>query len=418
MPEKMTMSYESEIRDTLDRIGRENGHIRSFPYFTACAWQWFDPEQRKTVKPAVAVLGPGVPGELILAAGAAPYYILGGSLKSGAWSEDLVPRDTDPVSRSVLGFLQDPEGPDYSGTLFIVPVTSDSMRKTAYLLREQGRNVHIVDVPPQRSDFFAREKWQAQMIAMTEAVSRHTRTRVTAARVRSAIETADCAAKALREFLSASCGREDLITGGARLLVQNSYYYTGDLSRWTAELRRLNEELRSRRKRFVPGGGSRPGILLMGSPVYFPNYKIPFLIQDIGLNVLRNIDVTTLKDQIRPVLPGKRRSRDTLIRMAADRWYDQDGSPAYAANDALYRSVVRCLKQDRIEGVVYHVLKGQIEYDFELERLEALFDRYGIPVFRLATDYQYQDVEQLRIRMEAFSEMLHQNRYREERMAQ
>ena len=44
----------------------------------------------------------------------------------------------------------------------------------------------------------------------------------------------------------------------------------------------------------------------MGSPVYFPNYKIPFLIQDIGLNVLRNIDVTTLKDQIRPVLPGKR----------------------------------------------------------------------------------------------------------------
>ena len=168
----------------------------------------------------------------------------------------------------------------------------------------------------------------------------------------------------------------------------------------------------------MPGGGSRPGILLMGSPVYFPNYKIPFLIQDIGLNVLRNIDVTTLKDQIRPVLPGKRRSRDTLIRMAADRWYDQDGSPAYAANDALYRSVVRCLKQDRIEGVVYHVLKGQIEYDFELERLEALFDRYGIPVFRLETDYQYQDVEQLRIRMEAFSEMLHQNRYREERMAQ
>ena len=53
-----------------------------------------------------------------------------------------------------------------------------------------------------------------------------------------------------------------------------------------------------------------------------------------------------------------------------------------------------------------------------LERLERLFDSYGIPVFRLETDYQYQDVEQLRIRMEAFSEMLTQNRFREERMAQ
>ena len=42
---------------------------------------------------------------------------------------------------------------------------------------------------------------------------------------------------------------------------------------------------------------------------------------------------------------------------------------------------------------------------------------YGIPVFRLETDYQYQDVEQLRIRMEAFSEMLVQRRYREVRRA-
>ena len=65
-----------------------------------------------------------------------------------------------------------------------------------------------------------------------------------------------------------------------------------------------------------------------------------------------------------------------------------------------------------IEGVVYHVLKGQIEQDFELERYETLFSNYGIPVFRLETDYQYQDIEQLRIRLEAFSEMLTQNRYK------
>ena len=41
-----------------------------------------------------------------------------------------------------------------------------------------------------------------------------------------------------------------------------------------------------------------------------------------------------------------------------------------------------------------------------------MLSEYGIPVFRVETDYQYQDVEQLRIRMEAFSEMLLQNRVR------
>ncbi len=67
--------------------------------------------------------------------------------------------------------------------------------------------------------------------------------------------------------------------------------------------------------------------------------------------------------------------------------------------------------------MVFHVLKGQIEYDFELERFEQLFGTATIPVFRLETDYQYQDVEQLRIRMEAFMEMLAHRRYREEKRA-
>jgi hypothetical protein len=64
-----------------------------------------------------------------------------------------------------------------------------------------------------------------------------------------------------------------------------------------------------------------------------------------------------------------------------------------------------------MEGVVYHILKGQIGPDFELSWFEDLFERADIPVFRLETDYQYQDVEQLRIRMEAFSEMLMQRRF-------
>ena len=43
---------------------------------------------------------------------------------------------------------------------------------------------------------------------------------------------------------------------------------------------------------------------------------------------------------------------------------------------------------------------------------------YGVPVFRLETDYQQQDVEQLRIRMEAFAEMLRQRSGERMRIAQ
>ena len=72
------------------------------------------------------------------------------------------------------------------------------------------------------------------------------------------------------------------------------------------------------------------------------------------------------------------------------------------------RYVEHLLSSMEVDGVVCHILKGQIEYDFALARLEPLLDRRDIPVFRLETDYQYQDVEQLRIRLEAFAEMLGQ----------
>jgi benzoyl-CoA reductase/2-hydroxyglutaryl-CoA dehydratase subunit BcrC/BadD/HgdB len=362
-------------------------------------------------KPEVTVLGPDVPEELIYAAGARPYWLLGGSLGSVAWSDDLVPRDADPVSRSVLGFIHQPDGPDFSDSLFIVPLTSDSMRKIAYELKNDGRKLCLLDVPPERSDCWALEKWQTQMIRMMAAVAEHTKTHVTRRRVVNCRKMVVRARKTLAAFLELSREKETIFTASARMLVAGSYYYADDLRDWTEHLRMLMEELREQSARILPED-DHPGVLLMGSPVLFPNYKIPLLIHEIGLDIRAVADETALKleeTDTKRIFGG---GRDKVIRAIARQRYQHDASSAFVHNDALYHHVQSLLKRGDIEGVVYHVLKGQIEYDFELERFESLFAAHGIPVFRLETDYQYQDVEQLRIRMEAFSEMLRQNRYR------
>ena len=67
-------------------------------------------------------------------------------------------------------------------------------------------------------------------------------------------------------------------------------------------------------------------------------------------------------------------------------------------------------EETKPDGILWHVLKGQIEYDFELNRCEKYFEEMALPVIRLETDYQYQDVEQLRIRIEAFGELLTQKK--------
>lgn len=61
---------------------------------------------------------------------------------------------------------------------------------------------------------------------------------------------------------------------------------------------------------------------------------------------------------------------------------------------------------ERYQGVIYHVLKGQLNYAYEAERLEKAAIKKGIPFVCIETDYTNADVEQIRIRLEAFSELL------------
>ena len=58
------------------------------------------------------------------------------------------------------------------------------------------------------------------------------------------------------------------------------------------------------------------------------------------------------------------------------------------------------------------------EDDGYFMKVEELAAEYDVPVIRLETDYQQQDVEQLRIRLEAFAEMLRVRNQERVRIAQ
>ena len=420
-------AYNQECFETLNRLWRDNNQLKALKYFLDTAFLWA--QRSVTQNPDVIILSPDVPEEIIIAAGARPYWFLGGSQASISWSDDLVPRDADPVSRSIMGFIHQPGRETFSNALFVVPFTNDNMRKIAYSLKSEGRDVFLLDTPPVRKDYRSIQKWQRQILDLAETVSARTKTRIKKDALIAARKKVGYARKLLLELINFAINYGG-ITPSAVVLIQNSYYYTDSLDQWSFNLAKLIVELK-KKVRNDAGKLSRtranvmalekkndPGVLLMGSPVYFPNYKIPFLIQDVGMEVMANIDTASIKLQQRDSRQMLKMNREEIIKAIAIERYDSNASPAFVSNEALNKKIEAIIEGNEVEGVVYHVLKGQIEHDFELEKLEKLFSKYDIPVFRLETDYQYQDLEQLRIRMEAFSEMLHQNRYREVKKAQ
>ena len=427
--------YKKEILSTLDQLWKDNGQIKGFRYFADIAYKFYLLDTSAELCPDVVVLGTGIPEALLRASPVRYRYLLGGSHTMTTLSDELVPRDTDPVSRSILGAIcassaghtqganhvpsvdhapradNTPVGMRFNRSLFLIPISSDSMRKIAYLLKEDGYKTFTLDVPPVHSDPRSIARWETQLLRMMDAVVEHTHKRISLRRIRKAVRSVTLARYRLDEFLHETDPADGcpVITGAGKMLIQNSYYYADDLEAWGSHLKELQREIRHLQspRRTTD---DRPKILLTGSPVFFPNYKIPFLIEDVGLSIQEHIDESTVR-QAALLSPKTLRTTKQAVHAIADSTFRHEASAAFTSNDALMAAVGRALRSGQIEGIVFHILKGQIEYDFEMARMEEMFEYYDIPVFRLETDYQDHDIEQLRIRLEAFREMLSQARY-------
>ncbi len=404
LQEKETLAYEAEYQSVAERLAQETPPFKAAKKFLELVQMHFSLTMRHAQHPKVMILGSAFPEELVYAFGVTPYWVLGGSLQTGTWAGELAPRDADPVSRSILGLLLGLDDMTHD-TLVLLPIVSDSTRKLAYLLRRAGLRVHTIDIPPVK-DESALHKYARQLEQCIEALSAHTGKHLTRRTLRRAAALVAQAHDEMRRFLQLMAERPTAMSASWRMLICFSYYCASDLSQWTAMLAELNGQIEA--SHIYKPSNISGNVLLTGSPIYFPNYKIPFLLQGVGLHIAAYTDYTM--HRMASALTVEETASITLSNLVG-RFYQEDCSGSYAKNETLQTVAAELLDSHRIDGVVYCVLKGQIEYDFELERLESLCGQRNIPVFRLETDYNQQDVEQLRIRMEAFSEMLHQRQF-------
>ena len=137
----------------------------------------------------------------------------------------------------------------------------------------------------------------------------------------------------------------------------------------------------------------------------FPNLKIPLLIEEQG-GIIAG-DETCLGD--RAMLDPVSVCDDSLsgyYRALANRYVKPCSCPVFPDNRQRIRRLEKMVKDGHIDGIIYHVLRGCLVYDYEYLAVEKYFTEKGIPVIRVESDYNEEDVEQLRIRIEAFIEMI------------
>ena len=402
-------AFLNEALETLNRIYNENKHLTQLRWFLDTALQRFNKDYLNNRKPQVIVLGDDIPSEIMYAVCDDPFYVLGGSLGTAHWADELTPRDTDPFSRSSLGWLVNPEFDLTENALIVTAVSSDSRRKLISVLQNSGRKVAALDIPPKQSPN-AVHYYTEQLIEFAEKIGRHTGKRFSGSNLKCAVKRIANARYQRQRFLATALSAGNIISDEAVLLATQLIYFADNTDEWAFHINVLVNELEQLCRRYAFPKKEKPNVMLLGSPVVFPNFKVPHLILSAGMNITAVADSLSLGASV--AVPNTRAfmSADSLIQQIAQTHLKTVASGAKVNNEGLYSYFTYLIKQLHPDGIVCHILKGQIEYAFELPRIEKTAEKLDIPVFRLETDYQYQDMEQLRIRMEAFGEMLTQRK--------
>ncbi|SDA19734.1 Benzoyl-CoA reductase/2-hydroxyglutaryl-CoA dehydratase subunit, BcrC/BadD/HgdB [Ruminococcus sp. YE71] len=356
-----------------------------------------------------------VPQELVYAAGAVPVKLCSGNYTAFSVGDDIAPRDACPLVKAVAGFRQTGLMPVYEDcSMMVVPITCDCKKKIAGMLGDRCEVV-TMHIPAERGDDEI-DRFTEQLYDLTARLEDVTGNRVTYSSLAEGFRRVGRAQYELSEFIRLKKQLPCLIRGTHAMTIMNAAaYMTAD--KWSEALHRVNSDLRKRAEsKKTVTGRKLPRILLTGSPIVFPNMKIPLLIEEMGGIVAG--DETCMGERGMydpPVITDE--SFDGMMRSLANRSLRPCPCPTFADNSQRIYRLKQLIADNQIQGVIYHVLRGCLVYDFEYRLIEEELGRLGIPVIRLESDYNEEDVEQLRIRIEAFIELIKLGQAPEKRTA-
>ena len=357
-------------------------------------------------KKAVGTYCMMVPQELIYAAGAENVKLCSGSFTGFSIGEDITPRDACPLVKAVAGMQEIGKLTPYSECeLMVVPVTCDCKKKIASMLAETTR-VHVMQVPSVRQSDELLELYVEELYRCIPVLEEVTGNRITFNSLLDGVDVVGLAQKEMTRFIKLRRNYKSMLLRGTHTMAVMNALSLMPIADWTEALKKLNDELEERvRTEFSITRKKLPRLLLTGSPVVFPNMKLPLLMEETGGALVA--DETCMGERfLYDPLAVCDQSFDGYMRAMATRSIRPCTCPTFWDSSTRLFRLKQMIKDNQVDGIVYHVLRGCLVYDFEYQLIEEEMGKLDIPIIRVETDYNEEDIEQLRIRIEAFVELI------------
>jgi len=342
------------------------------------------------------------PLELIRAADAIPVRLCSGFHNTITTGEEIMAdAGLCPLVKSTLGVKLSHASPFFEAAdAVIVPMVCDAKFKLGEVLSDFVP-VWMVNVPHIKDTQQARALWLDEVRALQTRIEALTGNRIYWEELKREIELALRAQTAARRIYDLRKADPPVIDGRDALLVTQTSF-TEDLRVWAGRVEELAEELEDRAKRGLSvSDPEAPRVLLAGAPIMWPNFKIPQLVEESGGVIVADELCSGTRWLYDPIGVDEW-VWDDMLKAVAERYLQPSVCPCFTPNDPRVGRIQQMIEDFRVEGVVYHVLRGCHIYNVESTRIKAAAEDMGVPMLIVETEYSQEDTEQLRTRVEAF----------------
>ncbi len=350
------------------------------------------------------------PTELILAADTIPVRVNSGWYDTSKLGDRIVPVEVCPVIRSTIGAKMIGLSPylELSDALISV-LTCDGMTKLGEILSDY-KPVWTMPLPRVKDSAQSMRFWSEEIKTVKGQIEELTGNKITGKKLKSAIELTQKATRAFRRLQEIRKG-SPVIMGRDAMLVNQTYLWD-DIKRWTEKTEALCDELEKRaRQKIWACPPDAPRVMVTGTPMIWPdNWKLPTLIEEATPQGVLVADELCSSERILYDPVGVDEwSMDDMLNAIAERYLMASTCPCFTSKDGNVDRInwlLNKVKEWKINGVIYYVVRGCMLYAMEYTRVKRVLDSINVPVYYLDTEYTREDVGQMKTRVEAFLEML------------
>lgn len=361
-------------------------------------------EEKKRGRKIIGTFCVYVPDELIIALDAIGIGLCGGTNFSNYAIEGVIPANLCPLIKSAVGFKLGKLCPYFESLDLLIGETTCDGKKKVWEILSNYMDMYVMEVPQCKDRPQAKTLFLQELKDLAKKLEEKTRGKITVENLKPAMEKIKKKRDQLKRIYATRKADPPPISGKDALLVSQIAFYD-DPDRQIQTLGKLAAELETRVKKgigVVPKGTLR--ILIAGSPMAIPNWKLHHLVETSGAVVVVEETCTGTRYFAGDMkITGK--TVDELLQNIADRYLEVNCA-CFTPNTKRIEDIKSLIKDYKVDGVILYTLSFCEPYEIEAMHIQNFLKKEHIPVISISTDYSSEDVSQLKTRIDAFLEMI------------